>query len=219
MARAWAAFCLSAVALMAVSGTALSERLQGADGSSALVDRRQVVTELIPTKDTMWPSFVFADRALAAPRGSGGADDARAALDRLDLGRGCNATSAVLREQGDVVHAAECAKAEEQVDFVWAADFINGLLLPESWRARLPLYMQGWLRNFLAGTALYYVTGGLWALYIYRLKADKYFPGGQGMPSRRDVLLQIWVSQRSLVLYTLVSCFADAGLQPRGAPV
>jgi lathosterol oxidase len=53
-------------------------------------------------------------------------------------------------------------------------------LLPSSWWVTLPHFLQTWLRNFVAGTLLYFISGLLWCFYIYYLKRNVYVPKGNG---------------------------------------
>lgn len=78
----------------------------------------------------------------------------------------------------------EVEKAEYLHQFVEETDWFNAIvldtLLPGSgdgWR-RLPRPIQSWLRNYLAGNIVYFLTGFLWCFYIYRWKRNVYVPKG-----------------------------------------
>lgn len=66
--------------------------------------------------------------------------------------------------------------------FVAETSFYNrivlGGLLPERLWTPLPHFVQGWLRNYIAGTLLYFISGFLWCFYIYYLKRSVYIPKG-----------------------------------------
>ena len=51
-------------------------------------------------------------------------------------------------------------------------------LLPFKWWDPLPHVLQTWLRNYIAGTLLYLVSGLLWCFYVYYLKRNVYVPKG-----------------------------------------
>lgn len=55
---------------------------------------------------------------------------------------------------------------------------VLGGLLPERLWTPLPHFVQGWLRNYIAGTLLYFISGFLWCFYIYYLKRNVYIPKG-----------------------------------------
>lgn len=67
--------------------------------------------------------------------------------------------------------------------FIEETSFYNrvvlGTFLPESWWGPLPHWFQGWLRNYIGGVLLYFISGFLWCFYIYRLKRNVYIPKGQ----------------------------------------
>ena len=66
--------------------------------------------------------------------------------------------------------------------FVEETTFYNRIilshLLPASLWEPLPHFLQTWLRNYLAGNLLYFISGFLWCFYIYYLKLNVYFPKG-----------------------------------------
>lgn len=61
----------------------------------------------------------------------------------------------------------------------WYNDLVLGFWLPVSVRDAIPHTLQTWLRNYVAGLILYFVSGGLWCLYVYRWKSDVFFPAGE----------------------------------------
>ncbi|KAJ8761159.1 hypothetical protein K2173_001215 [Erythroxylum novogranatense] len=73
-------------------------------------------------------------------------------------------------------------------------------LLPSNWWAPLPHLCQTWLRNYLAGVLLYFVSGFLWCFYIYHLKRNVFLPK-DSVPSTRAMLLQIYVAMKAMPFY------------------
>lgn len=55
---------------------------------------------------------------------------------------------------------------------------VLGSLLPEGAREALPHWTQGWLRNYIGGTLVYFISSFLWCFYIYYLKRNLYIPKG-----------------------------------------
>lgn len=57
---------------------------------------------------------------------------------------------------------------------------------------------------------MYYVTGGLWHLYIYTIKGQEYFTSkGLEMPNKETIMDQISLSQASLFLYVTLPVFVE----------
>ncbi|KAH8483342.1 hypothetical protein H0E87_027941 [Populus deltoides] len=81
-------------------------------------------------------------------------------------------------------------------------------LLPSSWWVTLPHFLQTWLRNFVAGTLLYFISGLLWCFYIYYLKRNVYVPK-DAIPSNRAMLLQIHVAMKAMPWYTLLPTVSE----------
>lgn len=54
---------------------------------------------------------------------------------------------------------------------------LNPLMSPSS-RAGLPHFLVSWLRNYIAGIVVYFLSGGLWCLWVYRWKKEQYYPKG-----------------------------------------
>lgn len=55
---------------------------------------------------------------------------------------------------------------------------VLGNLLPSGAWESLPHPLQTWLRNYIGGTLLYFISGFLWCFYIYYLKRNVYVPKG-----------------------------------------
>uniref|UniRef100_A0A6M2EB01 Fatty acid hydroxylase domain-containing protein n=1 Tax=Populus davidiana TaxID=266767 RepID=A0A6M2EB01_9ROSI len=81
-------------------------------------------------------------------------------------------------------------------------------LLPSSWWVTLPHFLQTWLRNFVGGTLLYFISGLLWCFYIYYLKRNVYVPK-DAIPSNRAMLLQIYVAMKAMPWYTLLPTVSE----------
>ncbi|XP_024037743.1 delta(7)-sterol-C5(6)-desaturase 1 isoform X2 [Citrus clementina] len=73
-------------------------------------------------------------------------------------------------------------------------------LLPFKWWDPLPHVLQTWLRNYIAGTLLYLVSGLLWCFYVYYLKRNVYVPKDD-IPTRKAMLLQIFVAMKAMPWY------------------
>ncbi|KAJ9147338.1 hypothetical protein P3X46_029512 [Hevea brasiliensis] len=79
-------------------------------------------------------------------------------------------------------------------------DIVLGHLLPSSWWVSLPRFFQTWLRNYIAGTLLYFISGFLWCFYIYYLKRNLYLPK-DAIPTTKAMLLQIYVAMKAMPWY------------------
>ena len=56
----------------------------------------------------------------------------------------------------------------------------------------MPRIMAAWLRCYVMVNVVYFLTGGLWAYYVYVCWGDKFFSPGN-MPARKDMWEQIKV--------------------------
>ncbi|KAA0169297.1 hypothetical protein FNF28_02251 [Cafeteria roenbergensis] len=92
--------------------------------------------------------------------------------------------------------------------FAESNDWKNALVLPVSVRDQMPRVLASWLRNLVAGSALYYVLGLVWCALIYGCFRSRIFPKG-GVPTLSAQLAQIWVSQKALVMYTLMPTIGE----------
>ncbi|EFJ12106.1 hypothetical protein SELMODRAFT_182646 [Selaginella moellendorffii] len=72
----------------------------------------------------------------------------------------------------------------------------------------MPHALRTWLRNYIAGLIVYFLSGGLWCLYIYWWKPRIYFPNG-GIPKPEPIWLQIKVSMKAMPLYTLLPTVSE----------
>ncbi|CAI0450969.1 unnamed protein product [Linum tenue] len=87
-------------------------------------------------------------------------------------------------------------------------------LLPATWWAPLPHFLQTWLRNYIAGTILYFLSGFLWSFYIYHLYRNVYIPKGRiliadAIPSNKAMLMQIYVAMKAMPWYTLLPTVSE----------
>ena len=91
-------------------------------------------------------------------------------------------SSSVADGAGAVAGRAVKGSAEYLELFVeetsWYNDLVLGLWLPTSVRMHMPHILETWLRNYVAGIIVYFASGGLWCLYIYKWKKDFFFPAG-----------------------------------------
>lgn len=59
-------------------------------------------------------------------------------------------------------------------------------------RSQMPRIVAAWLRCYVMVNVVYFLTGGLWAYYVYVCWGDKFFAPGN-MPALRDMGEQIKV--------------------------
>ena len=71
--------------------------------------------------------------------------------------------------------------------------WLNTLLLPRPVVDALPHVLAVWLRNCLAGWALYYAVGALWCAAIYWVWGRYFFPNAADKPSWDAILTQMQV--------------------------
>lgn len=66
--------------------------------------------------------------------------------------------------------------------FIEDAEFYNrillGFFLPNYFWVPLPRFFQTWLRNYIGGVLLYFISGFLWCFYIYYWKRNVFLPKG-----------------------------------------
>ncbi|XP_010265061.1 PREDICTED: delta(7)-sterol-C5(6)-desaturase-like isoform X2 [Nelumbo nucifera] len=96
--------------------------------------------------------------------------------------------------------------------FVDETSFYNrivlGNLLPENlWKA-LPHFIQTWIRNYIGGTAVYFISGFLWSFYIYYWKRNVYLPK-DAIPSTKAMFLQIVVAMKAMPWYCLLPTLSE----------
>eukprot|EP00271_Cylindrocystis_brebissonii_P003660 TRINITY_DN14861_c0_g1_i1.p1 TRINITY_DN14861_c0_g1~~TRINITY_DN14861_c0_g1_i1.p1 ORF type:complete len:345 (-),score=30.28 TRINITY_DN14861_c0_g1_i1:607-1641(-) len=103
-------------------------------------------------------------------------------------------------------------RSPEYLDlFVAETQLYNDIVLsflPLKLRQSLPHVAQTWLRNYVAGTLVYFATGGLWCLYIYQFRASWFFPTGE-MPSTEAMLKQIRVALLSMPAYVSLPTLSE----------
>ncbi|GAV85551.1 FA_hydroxylase domain-containing protein [Cephalotus follicularis] len=85
---------------------------------------------------------------------------------------------------------------------------VLGNLLPFKWWDPLPHLWQTWLRNYIAGNLLYFVSGFLWCFYVYYLKRNVYFPK-DAIPTNKAMALQIYVAMKAMPWYTALPTFSE----------
>jgi hypothetical protein len=91
----------------------------------------------------------------------------------------------------------------ELKDFQEINKWKNSLILPQFMIDGLPHVLSIWMRNLLAGWALYYVTGFAWAFVMYGACKRKFYKTDEDMPSWEDMRLQMGVSTKAMIFYTL----------------
>lgn len=91
--------------------------------------------------------------------------------------------------------------------FIQETAFYNrivlGTLLPDIAWNPLPHFFQTWLRNYIGGTVLYFLSASLWCLYIYHIKRSVYVPK-DSIPSNKAMLTQIHFAMKGMPWYTLL---------------
>nr|VDC92331.1 unnamed protein product [Brassica oleracea] len=96
--------------------------------------------------------------------------------------------------------------------FVEETTFYNRIilshLLPANLWEPLPHFLQTWLRNYLAGNLLYFISGFLWCFYIYYLKLNVYFPK-DSIPTKKAMIMQIHVAMKAMPWYTLLPTVSE----------
>ncbi|XP_024015718.1 putative Delta(7)-sterol-C5(6)-desaturase 2 isoform X2 [Eutrema salsugineum] len=96
--------------------------------------------------------------------------------------------------------------------FVDETTFYNRIvlsyLLPSNLWEPLPHFLQTWLRNYLAGNLLYFISGFLWCFYIYYLKLNVYVPK-DSIPTRKAMIMQIYVAMKAMPWYTLLPAISE----------
>ncbi|KAJ8436627.1 hypothetical protein Cgig2_029873 [Carnegiea gigantea] len=85
---------------------------------------------------------------------------------------------------------------------------VLGWALPSRVWDPLPHFLQTWLRNYIGGMLLYFVSGLLWCFVIYYWKRNLYVPK-DCIPSRRAMLLQIRVAMKAMPWYSLFITFSE----------
>ncbi|CAH1454696.1 unnamed protein product [Lactuca virosa] len=85
---------------------------------------------------------------------------------------------------------------------------VLGSLLPENLWTPLPHAVQGWLRNYIAATILYFVSGFLLCFYIYHFKRNILLPK-DAIPSRKAMGLQIYVAMKAMPWYCLLPTISE----------
>ncbi|KAL0044025.1 hypothetical protein WJX82_003384 [Trebouxia sp. C0006] len=73
------------------------------------------------------------------------------------------------------------------------------LFLSLETRSKMPRMVAAWLRCYVMVNVVYFLTGGMWAYYVYVCWGDKFFAPGN-MPALRDMGEQIKVSMLSMPL-------------------
>ncbi|XP_061349378.1 delta(7)-sterol-C5(6)-desaturase-like isoform X2 [Gastrolobium bilobum] len=86
-------------------------------------------------------------------------------------------------------------------DTDWYNRILLGTLLPQCVWVPLPRFLQTWLRNYIGGVLLYFISGFSWCFYIYYWK--------DAIPSRRAMLLQISVAMKAMPWYSLLPCISE----------
>jgi hypothetical protein len=73
-------------------------------------------------------------------------------------------------------------------------------------RAKMPRIVAAWLRCYVMVNVVYFLTGGMWAYYVYVCWGDKFFAPGN-MPALRDMGEQIKVRDLNMLNSDSNSCW------------
>ncbi|CAK8533206.1 unnamed protein product [Lathyrus sativus] len=96
--------------------------------------------------------------------------------------------------------------------FIEDTDFYNrivlGFFLPNNFWVPLPRFCQTWLRNYIGGVLLYFISGFLWCFVIYVWKRNVFLPK-DAIPSRKAMLLQISVAMKAMPWYCLLPTVSE----------
>jgi len=103
--------------------------------------------------------------------------------------------------------------SSELASFVAVNQWKNSLFLPLFMRNNLPHVVAIWARNMVAGWLLYWITGGLWALWMYVIAWRRYYKSRADMPSWEDMSVQIGVSTRAMIFYSLAPTFGEWAIE------
>lgn len=101
------------------------------------------------------------------------------------------------------------ARYPELAQFQATNKWKNSLILPAAIRDNLPHTIAVWARNMLAGWLLYFGVGFAWAFAIYNFWGSRFFPAGLNKPAWEDMRLQMAVSARALIFYTLAPTIGE----------
>ena len=75
---------------------------------------------------------------------------------------------------------------------------IHVLIINLQCRAKMPRIVAAWLRCYVMVNVVYFLTGGMWAYYVYVCWGDKFFAPGN-MPALRDMGEQIKVYHHNML--------------------
>jgi lathosterol oxidase len=139
------------------------------------------------------------------------ADCARLAASRAPAD--APARAAMLRAAFDYALGSELG-ARGRRDFYEWSEWKNALVLPASWRAALPHVAAVWVRNYVAINVVYFGLAGGWALCLYVLFVDHFFPvdratGRRNVPARASLAAQARVSVAAMPVYVMVPTLCE----------
>jgi lathosterol oxidase len=71
-------------------------------------------------------------------------------------------------------------------------------------------YLESYLRDLVSGTAIYWLVAGGWHVVIYKLfKKQLIDDAGKKLPSWDTMAHQMWLSQRSLLIYAMLPIISE----------
>ncbi|XP_052195756.1 delta(7)-sterol-C5(6)-desaturase-like [Diospyros lotus] len=102
--------------------------------------------------------------------------------------------------------------AEYSALFVEETTFYNrmvlGAFLPSRTWDPLPHFFQTWIRNYIGGILVYFLSGFFWSFYIYYLKRNVFVPK-DSIPSTKAMLLQIFVAMKAMPWYSALPTVSE----------
>ena len=131
----------------------------------------------------------------------------------MDASHGDNSSS-----DGTIMFGSTAPASKDVNPFRNFNTWVNHFLFPESFATFLldrlgpdgAHYCLCYLRNFLSGMIIYYVTAGTFHYMNYVLDKEGIFKSGKRRrPSGETIRNQIWLAQRSMFLYVALPVFSD----------
>jgi len=71
-------------------------------------------------------------------------------------------------------------------------------------------YLECYLRDLVSGTVIYWLFAGGWHIVIYKIFRKDFFDSkGRKLPSWGTITHQMWLAQRSLLIYAMLPIFSE----------
>ena len=85
----------------------------------------------------------------------------------------------------------------------WKNKLMLGWLVPGDVQEELPLWVLTWMRNYVAGLAIYFGLCSAWCFVVYGVYGTHFYKEGE-IPTFEAIRLQAWVSLQAMPFYTLL---------------